>query len=146
MSGKDDPFGSGGKTVIKPNPGGAFRPDQPRPTPAPMPGPPPARIQPLPIPGATVISPNAGVGGVAQQRSGYGLPPAAPEPWMLGAGEAAKNAFFPEQRREAPAAAGPQDPARGRAQRARRRPASPPPIRSRRRPLPCSSCSGGCGF
>ncbi len=102
---KDDPFGSGGKTVIRPNPGGVLRPDQARPVPAPMPGG-PARIQPLPTPGgATVISP-LGAGGAVQQHrgggGGYGVPPAAPEPWMLGSNEAAKSAFFPEQRREAP--------------------------------------------
>lgn len=33
MSGKDDPFGSGGKTVIRPNPAGRPRPDTPRPPP-----------------------------------------------------------------------------------------------------------------
>ncbi|WP_274627916.1 type VI secretion system protein TssL, long form [Arvimicrobium flavum] len=35
MSSKDDPFGSGGKTVIRPNPGGALRPEQFKPSPMP---------------------------------------------------------------------------------------------------------------
>lgn len=106
MSGKDDPFGSGGKTVIRPNPGGAFRPDRPMPAPipapipAPMPGP-PSRVQPSPAPGATVISPLGG-GAAAPQRGGLGMPASAPEPWMIGGGDAAKSAFFPETRREQP--------------------------------------------
>ncbi len=102
MSGKDDPFGSGGKTVIRPNPGGAFRPDQVRPMPTPSPTPMPAPVpQRAPPAGATMISP-MGQGHAAAQRGAYGAPAAAaPENWMAGA-PAASSVFFPEQ--QAPAA------------------------------------------
>jgi type VI secretion system protein ImpK len=48
MSDKDDPFGSGGKTVIRPNPAGRARPDPQRPVPPQPPG------QGMPPPGGTV--------------------------------------------------------------------------------------------
>ena len=43
MSDKDDPFGSGGKTVIRPNPAGRARPDPQRPAPMQPPAAPPAQ-------------------------------------------------------------------------------------------------------
>ena len=60
MSGKDDPFGSGGKTVIRPNPGGRMRSEPFRPLPG-TPG------SPTPEEGGTVIG-------------GQLRPPATPQP------------------------------------------------------------------
>lgn len=110
MSGKDDPFGSGGKTVIRPNPGGAMRPDQMRPLPDAAPRPIPQRPQPgghqatvitpmpAPVPpsqpgpfgspppsGPFGAPPPAGGFGSPPPQRGHGLPPGAAESWMIGA-------------------------------------------------------------
>jgi type VI secretion system protein ImpK len=110
MSGKDDPFGSGGKTVIRPNPGGAMRPDQMRPLPDAAPRPMPQRPQPgghqatvitpmpAPVPpsqpgpfgspppsGPFGAPPPAGGFGSPPPQRGHGLPPGAAESWMIGA-------------------------------------------------------------
>ena len=121
MSGKDDPFGSGGKTVIRPTPGGVIRPDQMRPMPQSPPRPAPGGPAPggAPSPGfqSTVISPapaqsspfappqSSPFAPQSPQSSpfapppsqgmpgqGYGLPPAAAESWMIGADS--KNNFL----------------------------------------------------
>jgi len=52
MSGKDDPFGSGGKTVIRPNPAGRVRSDAQRPSPLPPANPSAEGAPPGPAPGA----------------------------------------------------------------------------------------------
>jgi type VI secretion system protein ImpK len=100
MSSKDDPFGSGGKTVIRPNPGGAVRPEQFKPAPlpgssnniprpseptvfSPQPAPPP-RPQPTPY-RQEVANPF----GPAPARFGV---PEADDDWMKGG---SGNAFFP---------------------------------------------------
>jgi len=106
MSGKDDPFGSGGKTVIRPNPAGRPRPEAPR---APNPGPssvPPA-MPPNPIaygappgnPGAHGIPPGHPY---SPAQNPYSPMPAGADPgrysvpdaedWMRGGDP---NVFFP---------------------------------------------------
>lgn len=88
MSGKNDPFGSGGKTVIMPMPGGAPRrepisplPSEPRPA-----GPPPQStviqpafpVQPPPPPARGYGAPPPG--------GGYGMPAGSQDAWMRGVG------------------------------------------------------------
>jgi type VI secretion system protein ImpK len=80
MSGKDDPFGSGGKTVIRPNPAGRPRPDPLRPAPgqagaAPVPGPPPSSS-------ATVVATPSqrGPQQPAHAAPAPGMPPRSPYP------------------------------------------------------------------
>ncbi|MCC6204101.1 MAG: type VI secretion system protein TssL [Hyphomicrobiales bacterium] len=104
MSSKDDPFGSGGKTVIRPNPGGAIRPEQFKP--APLPGSPnPASPNNLPRPSdPTVFAPQpASPPRPASPYRPENAPPFAPasprfgvpeeqDDWMKGS---AGNAFFP---------------------------------------------------
>lgn len=111
MSGKDDPFGSGGKTVIRPNPAGRARSDQQRPAPGPSPGvpppssatiagtpyspqPPPAQgfpqapgRSPHPAPGSPSYPPYSPMPG---DTARYGMPD--PDDWMS-SGKA--NVFFP---------------------------------------------------
>lgn len=96
MSGKDDPFGSGGKTVIRPNPAGRPRPDAPQP-PSSFPTP---QQPPAPFPPSQPYTP-------APQQNPYAQPysptPAAPvsmgsssgatDDWMRGGNAAAS--FFP---------------------------------------------------
>jgi type VI secretion system protein ImpK len=82
MSGKDDPFGSGGKTVIRPNPAGRARPDPLRPAQGLPAGTPPGPNAPPPASNATVIaSPSSfGVPTPASSPSVWGVPPRAPYP------------------------------------------------------------------
>ncbi len=97
MSGKDDPFGGGGKTVIRPTPGGAPRPGgvPPRPaTPqraAPIPQAPPPRTPLVPhgMPGAAPAAP-PGAGAAA----GYGVNHPAPDAWMQG--QSAGQPHYPD--------------------------------------------------
>ena len=122
MSGKDDPFGSGGKTVIRPNPGGVFRPD--------------SRADAGRSAGAAASRDPArcpsrrrrpssrrppAIARRAPQPQRLGAPPPRRSPGMLGAGSRRRTPSSPSSRvptrRLEPA---PQDPARGRAQRARR--------------------------
>lgn len=77
MSGKDDPFGLRGKTVIVPTPGGAPKRDPIAPLPAPA----------APRPQATVIQPAfqppPASHPVAPPAQGLGVPPPAQDDWML---------------------------------------------------------------
>jgi type VI secretion system protein ImpK len=107
MSSKDDPFGSGGKTVIRPNPGGAARPDPLRPSPVPgpqragQPGQPvPAYPQqqpappPLPYaPSASPFGPQSATPYRSETANRYGMPQPESDAWMRGADPA--KAFFP---------------------------------------------------
>jgi len=93
MSGKDDPFGSGGKTVIRPNPAGRPRQDQ-------FPGQPSQPYQPPsqpayqpqqnPYPPANPYQPVNPFGGAPGQGSG---PQGDADDWMRGASAGAS--FFP---------------------------------------------------
>lgn len=101
MSSKDDPFGSGGKTVIRPNPGGALRPEQFRPAPLPGSSTPrpadPTVFQPQaprPTPPSFPVDRGAGM---PPAESRFGVPEAEDD-WMRGS---AQSAFFPGS--EAPA-------------------------------------------
>jgi type VI secretion system protein ImpK len=122
MSSKDDPFGSGGKTVIRPNPGGAVRPDQLRP--APLPGAPAPQPQPIPpapggyqppqapqppplpyAPSASPFGPQSATPYRADQVNRYGMPQQESDAWMRGADPA--KAFFPNAGEPAPQPAQP---------------------------------------
>ncbi len=119
MSGKDDPFNSGGRTVIVPNPGGATpappnpqQPAQPASPPPPSPppyNPPPAQPAPpappqqpfSPPPPAPPQPPNPqrvapGAGAQPNHPSVGGMPQPAPDSWMTG-GPASGSSFFPGQ-------------------------------------------------
>ena len=99
MSGKDDPFGSGGKTVIVPNPGGVPRPRSGRAAARRCPA--AARSQPLPTPGAQRRRRRS------RRRSASGAPQPndglrrarTPAPGTLDAGQRRRrpsSAFFPK--------------------------------------------------
>ncbi len=66
MSGKDDPFGSGGKTVIRPNPAGRPRPDPLRPA------------EPVPVPPGGAPTNATVIPASAPQPSSYGAPQPSP--------------------------------------------------------------------
>lgn len=76
MSGKDDPFGSGGKTVIRPNPAGRVRPLPGPPTGAPggPPQPSNATVAGAPAPG---VPPQSPFGAPSPQPPAY-APPSSP--------------------------------------------------------------------
>lgn len=95
MTSKGDPFGSGGKTVIRPNPGGAAPRPEPA-KPAPMPGPPepPPQATP-PHPGPPPQAPHGPPSQAPAWQQppaggGYGMP--AEDDWMR---PASASAFFP---------------------------------------------------
>ena len=87
MSGNDDPFGpGGGRTVIRPNPGGAGEPrDVRRPSPQGFPG-----------AGAPGPTHNPYVNGPGQGPSqNYGAPPSQPDDWLRGGDQS--RGLFPER-------------------------------------------------
>lgn len=99
----DDPFDSGGKTVIRPNPGGALGrkvPDAPAAPPAPPPRPakrplPPADNDKTVIGGASPVAGNR----VAPSMPGAGAASPGTDDWLRGPDP--RNTFFPEKK-EAP--------------------------------------------
>ena len=124
MSGKDNPFGKGGKTVIIPNPGGGApgAPQPPGQTPPPAhpappqrPASPPPSQTPFSPPPQTPFAPPSAPQPVSPQRVAPGdgaqpnypgvggMPQAGPDSWMTG-GPATGSSFFPGQQPEAPAA------------------------------------------
>ena len=100
MSGKDDPFGANGRTVIRPTPGGVPRPGgapqggapakpavPPRSAPIPPVPPPRTPLVPHGMPGAAP-APGPGTG------SGHGVKHPAPDAWMQG--QSAGQPAFPD--------------------------------------------------
>ena len=142
MSGKDDPFGSGGKTVIIAQSGrradGAIRSSRCRRS-SPQPAPAASRYS---SPSSTRRRRQAAARHAARPTERLGL--RAPRPHECRPAAMPAGAGLPETRagrRQQPARA---HSARSRAQRLATRWSSPPPTRSPRPPRRCSSCSGGC--
>ena len=96
MTPNDDPFGpGGGRTVIRPNPGGGAGGGQSnirRPSPQPFPG--------APTPGQGYNPSVNGPSLYQGQQQGYGAPPPQPDDWLRGSDP--NKGLFPE--RNAPAA------------------------------------------
>jgi len=120
MSGKDDPFSSGGRTVIVPNPGGARpadpagpaptpqqgTPQQPQRPPQPFTPPPPVQQQPFATPPPQSPNPQRvapGVGAQPNYPSVGGMPQQGTDSWMSG-GPAVGNPYMQGQQPQQPVA------------------------------------------